>query len=175
MRRHPAWLCRKSPVPPPVTKPVPSSCQGICNTCPSLKQPLRHRTEHIPAQTFQWGRGFSQRSTAVGILCTAGNSNGECPTLVVPVEGKHHPVHGLTSAKPPGPGPTATSRQQQEAALPPPMATPPRDAQQPLRHHIPPLPATITPDLCSALGQPQHLQGCRRASALIRRLAQPWG
>ena len=79
MRRCPAWLCRKSPVRPPRTEPVLSSCHSICNTHPSPKQPLRHRMENTLAQeteqstaspkTFPLGKGvFPEKCCCRDIL-----------------------------------------------------------------------------------------------------------
>lgn len=175
MQRHPARLCRKSPVPPPGTEPGLSSCQSICNTHPSLKWPLRHRTQHTLAQNFSPGEGGFPKHALLQ------EHSAQLTMATETVQPKRPPrrskatrawadICQATRARSHCHLPAAAG-----SSTPPSQDHTTQGSSQPPWHHLPLLPLTRTSDLCSALGQPRHLQGYRRASTLIRRLVQPWG
>lgn len=81
---------------------------------PCLVQPLT--MEHTLAQNLPNERKFSWRTTATGMLCTAGSSDDDCPTHEAPVEDKSS--HAWAEPAGSRASPTATSWQEQGAALP---------------------------------------------------------
>lgn len=159
-------------MPAPGTKPVPSSCQGTYNTHPTPKQPLGRRMEPTLAQNPSRRKGGFPRES---LLWESPGQLGTVTTEPVQPQRINATCAWADGCQATRSGPTATSWQQQEAALPPPTATPPREAPSP----------GGTTSHCSLRGdsralqlrpgQPRHGESCGTASVLTQRLAQPWG
>lgn len=128
---NPAQLPRESPAPPAGTQPVPSSCQGACNTRPSLTQPLT--VEHTPAPNLSNGEGAFP-GEALLQECSAQRATVRVTVQPRRLPWRTHPaVHGL-SPQAPGPVPLPSPGRSREQHSPSPAPGTTSHGSQGQRH-----------------------------------------